>query len=73
MGGACCGDASATSQPQNKPKDSGDKFEKAVNTIFDKYDVDKSGYLDKNELSKVINAALSDMEGGRAAKQEEIE
>jgi hypothetical protein len=36
-----------------------------VNTIFEKYDIDKNGMLDKKELNKVINAALKDMEGGR--------
>lgn len=53
-------------QPQqsaSKPSD--DKFEKAVNAIFDKYDKDKSGELDKAEVTNVINAALKEMEGGR--------
>lgn len=36
-----------------------------MNTIFEKYDIDKNGMLDKKELNKVINAALKDMEGGR--------
>lgn len=41
----CANEPASTSQPQSKG--SGDKFEQAVNTIFDKYDKDKSGFLDK--------------------------
>lgn len=41
-----------------------------MNTIFDKYDKDKSGELDKAEVTEVINAALQEMEGGRKAKKE---
>jgi len=55
MGNCCANEQGNVSQPSK----SDDKFEKAVNAIFDKYDKDKSGFLDKAEVVQVINAALA--------------
>lgn len=62
MGSCCVSDQANVSQPK-----SDDKYQKAVNAIFDKYDKDKSGLLEKSEVVQVINAALAEMEGGRKA------
>ncbi len=69
MGNCCANEQGNVSQPSK----SDDKFEKAVNAIFDKYDKDKSGFLDKAEVVQVINAALAQMEGGRKASAAEVE
>lgn len=60
MGNCCADDKGGVSQPggQNKTL-SNSKVEDAVNAIFEKYDKDKSGLLDKNELTDVINASLA--------------
>ncbi len=56
-----CGSSSETGQPQPQSKASAqdEKLRKAVNTVFEKYDKDKSGLLDKDEVFVVINAALN--------------
>jgi hypothetical protein len=37
----------------------------AVNAVFDAYDKDKSGTLEANEITKLINDALKHMGQGR--------
>lgn len=60
MGNCCADDKGGVSSPGTHNKaSSGDKFENAVNAIFDKYDKDKSGLLEKHELTEVINASLA--------------
>lgn len=52
MGANCCGgsDSANASQPvkSNKPQSSDDRIRQAVKTVFQKYDKDKSGLLDKD-------------------------
>lgn len=53
MGANCCGgsDSANASQPvksNNKSQSSDDRIRQAVRTVFQKYDKDKSGLLDKD-------------------------
>lgn len=53
MGANCCGgsDSANASQPvksNNKSQSSDDRIRQAVKTVFQKYDKDKSGLLDKD-------------------------
>jgi Ca2+-binding EF-hand superfamily protein len=60
MGNCCADDKGGVSQPGAHNKTlSNSKVEDAVNAIFEKYDKDKSGLLDKSELTDVINASLA--------------
>lgn len=44
----------------------------AVNAVFDAYDKDKSGTLEANEITKLINDALKHMGQGRQVSQTEV-
>lgn len=73
---ACCGeDQSLVSQPlslktsTNLQKNSIEQLSKAVDSLFRKYDKDQSGYLDKKEVTSIINAALMEVNNGRKAKK----
>ena len=41
------------------------QIQEAVNSIFDKYDKDKSGSLDKAELKKIIEDIFASMKDSR--------
>lgn len=43
------------------------QLKEAVSKVFDKYDQDKSGYLDSAEVTALINDALSHMGNPRKA------
>ena len=44
----------------------------AVDAVFQQFDNDKSGTLEADEVSKLINAALKQMNANRTASQNEI-
>lgn len=44
----------------------------AVDAVFQQFDNDKSGTLEADEVSKLINAALKQMNANRSASQSEI-
>ncbi len=73
---ACCGqDPTSVSTPlgtqgnSNLQKNSIEQLSKAVDSLFRKYDKDQSGYLDKKEVTSIINAALSEINNGKKAKR----
>jgi len=45
----------------------------AVDAVFGKFDTDNSGTLEAAEVASLINAALSQMNAGRQATQQEIQ
>jgi Ca2+-binding EF-hand superfamily protein len=44
----------------------------AVDAVFTKYDTDKSGTLDSNEVFNLINDALKHMKSTRQVTQQEV-
>ena len=50
-----------------------DQIRQAVDAVFQKYDKDNSGALDKNETFNLINDALKQMNSGRQVTQQEVE
>ena len=44
---------------------SDEELRNAVNSVFDAYDEDKSGTLEANEITKLINHALKHMKQNR--------
>lgn len=44
----------------------------AVDAVFDAYDKDKSGTLEANEITSLINDALKHMGQGRQVTQQEV-
>ena len=53
-----------------KPSD--DQLRQAIDAIFTKYDVDKSGTLEGNEIFCLINDAFKSLGRSREVKQEEV-
>jgi Ca2+-binding EF-hand superfamily protein len=51
---------------------SDDDLRNAVNAVFDAYDKDKSGTLESNEITLLINDALKHMGQGREVTQNEV-
>ncbi len=51
---------------------SDDDLRNAVNAVFDAYDKDKSGTLESNEITQLINDALKHMGQGRQVSQQEV-
>ena len=51
---------------------SDDDLRNAVNAVFDAYDKDKSGTLEANEITQLINDALKHMGQGRQVSQAEV-
>lgn len=51
---------------------SDDDLRNAVNSVFDAYDKDKSGTLESNEISLLINDALKHMGQNRQVTQQEV-
>ncbi len=51
---------------------SDDDLRNAVNAVFDNYDKDKSGTLEANEITQLINDALKHMGQGRQVSQQEV-
>ena len=49
------------------------QIRQAVDAVFDKFDTDKNGSLDKNETMNLINAALGQMNAGRQVSQQEVD
>lgn len=49
------------------------QLKSAVDAVFDQYDKDKNGTLDKAEVSALINDALKHMKSNRSATNDEIE
>lgn len=45
----------------------------AVNSVFDYYDKDKSGTLESNEVTSLINDALKHMGQNRSVSQQEVD
>jgi Ca2+-binding EF-hand superfamily protein len=52
---------------------SDDDLRNAVNAVFDAYDADKSGTLEKNEITKLINDALKHMGQDRVVTEPEVQ
>ena len=52
---------------------SDEDLRKAVNAVFDAYDKDKSGTLEANEITLLINDALKHMGQNRSVTQKEVE
>ena len=50
-----------------------DQLREAVDAVFDKFDTDGSNTLDPKEVHNLINAALTHMNAGRQATQEEVQ
>lgn len=53
-----------------KPND--DQLRQAIDSIFCKYDTDKSGTLEGNEIGCLINDAFKSLGRNREAKNEEV-
>lgn len=53
-----------------KPTD--DQLRQAINSIFQKYDVDRSNSLDYMEIKQVINDAFRNMNSGRSVTDEDV-
>lgn len=75
--GNCADDVGFVGEPlpadsANLQKNSVEQLERAVDCLFRKYDKDKNGYLDKREVCTIINAALSEISGGRKANKSEV-
>ena len=51
---------------------SDDDLRNAVNAVFDAYDKDKSGTLEANEITQLINDALKHMGQGRSVSTQEV-
>ncbi len=51
---------------------SDDDLRNAVNAVFDSYDKDKSGTLEDNEITLLINDALKHMGQGRQVTKQEV-
>jgi Ca2+-binding EF-hand superfamily protein len=51
---------------------SDDDLRNAVNAVFDAYDKDRSGTLESNEITLLINDALRHMGQGRQVSQQEV-
>lgn len=51
---------------------SDDDLRNAVNAVFDAYDKDKSGTLEANEITLLINDALKHMNQNRQVTPEEV-
>ena len=51
---------------------SDDDLRNAVNAVFDAYDKDKSGTLESNEITLLINDALKHMGQNRQVTQQEV-
>ena len=51
---------------------SDEELRSAVNAVFDAYDTDKSGTLEANEITKLINDALKHMGQNRQVTQGEV-
>lgn len=49
---------------------SDDDLRNAVNAVFDAYDKDRSGTLEANEITQLINDALKHMGQGRQVTQQ---
>jgi Ca2+-binding EF-hand superfamily protein len=49
-----------------------DDLRNAVNAVFDAYDKDKSGTLEDNEITLLINDALKHMGQGRQVTKQEV-
>lgn len=45
----------------------------AIDTIYDKYDVDRSGTLEGDEVYNLINDAFKSLNRGREVSQQEIQ
>lgn len=52
---------------------SDDDLRNAVNAVFDAYDADKSGTLEANEITNLINDALKHMGQNRQVTQNEVQ
>ena len=52
---------------------SNEQLRAAVDAVFDKFDADNSGTLDKGEVFNLINAAMAHMNAGRQASHEEVD
>lgn len=52
---------------------SDDDLRNAVNAVFDSYDKDKSGTLEADEITVLINDALKHMGQGRSVTQAEVQ
>lgn len=48
------------------------QLKEAVSKVFDKYDQDKSGFLDASEVTALINDALAHMGNARKATEDEV-
>lgn len=53
-------------------KPSEEQLAKATDAIFNKYDVDKSGTLEGNEIFSLINDAFKSLGRNRSVKVEEV-
>jgi len=53
-------------------KPSEEQLAKAIDAIFNKYDVDKSGTLEGNEIFSLINDAFKSLGRNRSVKVEEV-
>lgn len=53
-----------------KPTD--DQLRQAINSIFQKYDKDRSNTLDYMEIKEVINDAFRNMNNGRSVTDEDV-
>jgi Ca2+-binding EF-hand superfamily protein len=54
----------------SKPSD--DQLRQAIDSIFNKYDTDKSGTLEGNEIFSLINDAFKSLGRNRDVKNEEV-
>lgn len=54
----------------SKPSD--DQLRQAIEAIFSKYDVDKSGTLEGNEIFNLINDAFKSLGRNRQVKEDEV-
>lgn len=50
-----------------------EQLKSAVDAVFGQFDTDNSNTLDKNEVCNLINAALTQMDVGRKATNEEVD
>lgn len=53
-----------------KPSD--DQLRQAIDAIFNKYDTDKSGTLEENEIFNLINDAFKSLGRNREVSQQEV-
>ena len=52
---------------------SDEQLRNAVNAVFDAYDTDKSGTLESDEITKLINDALKHMGQKRSVNKQEVD